>query len=75
MSVICWEIIIIVTAAVTVVVVETAVVVGLGEEQPWPAIASGGTLADSGGLSPHLTLAAPQENRIVLSEWNVQKRT
>lgn len=70
MFVIDWEIVIPITP-VTVPVVEIAIVVGLGQQQLWLFISSGGTLADTGSLSPQLTLTPSQENRIVLFEWRV----
>lgn len=39
LSVICWEAIIVIVAAITVVVVEIAIV-GLGQEQCWPSIST-----------------------------------
>lgn len=62
-SVFCWEIML--TIAIIVLVIERAIVVGFREEQLWPFVSSGGTLDDTGDLSPQLPLVVSQENSLI----------
>lgn len=62
-SVFCWEIT--VTTAVTVAVIEIAIVVGFRGEQVWPFVSGRGALEDTGDLSPQLSLIPPQGNSLI----------